>query len=466
MNDELMDDFFRNKLKNYSAPVPPHLWEKIINDKQKKPKVFWLSSSKKWLGIAAFFILMAGSISLYFFTTTKTSIIEQNTTHKKNIQPAPSNLQSLQVIPNKQTNQTNSNAENAQQHPQLNTTNTNPYNQALVNTYLSSGKDKTTKNTFTENITTPTNRNTENKVTSDQQITDKNYWHYNKVQAFPSFKNSLLYNTNALHLPPLNLRRILGLDACPNANGNQRNDWYIELYGAPNYTFKSMISNGISANYLQKKDSSEHMKGGFTFGARFSKTIGTHTYLKLGLQYSQVNELFNQRKEDQTQTTTVIVRRTITTPQGTTTVIDTSSVTQIGYRVIRSMNHYKNVELPIMIGYEFGLPDANWRITINGGLIFDLSSWYMGETLDTSLQVVSINSKSNNGAYQHSFNTSLYGSLGIYRRISDQMDVFAEPYFRYNILGTNSLYGVNQRFGAVGLNIGTRILLNGRRQHL
>ncbi|WP_298297161.1 hypothetical protein [Hydrotalea sp.] len=472
MNDQLMDDFFRNKLKNHSAPVPPELWEKIMADTQKKPKGFWLNQHKTRLGIAALFFILAGSLSFYFLTTNSNSI-DQNITL---IQPSHSNSGSSNL---NHLNRSNGDSQNQNEltdslenskHQQ---TQLNP--PTSVHTKHSSGtttgnhpfKNKSAFNTSTNAYAYINQASIQPTSTITGQQDFENSFAYNQVNALPAFKNNLLYNSGSLHLPPLNLRRILGLDACPNANGSQRNDWYIELYGSPDYTLKSVMDNGASANYLQKKDSSEHMKGGFTIGARFSKTIGEHTYLKLGLQYSQMNELFSQRKEDQTQTTTVIVRRTITTPQGTTTTItDTSSVTQIGYRVIKSMNHYKNLELPVMLGYEFGLPDDNWRIALNGGLIFDLSSWYMGETLDTSLQVVNINSKSNNGVYQHAFTTSIYGSMGIYRRISAQMDVFAEPYFRYNILGMNSLYGVNQRFGAVGLSIGTRIQLNGRRQHL
>lgn len=479
MNDQLMDDFIRNKLKNYSAPVPPDLWEKIMADTNKKPKGFWINQHKTILAIAALFLILAGSLTFYFFNKNASSIDQKSTLQQTIVStPGQSNVHTHNSPENQQLNgavltdslqSSNNLNKSTSKLPQHQNNASNSYlskNSYLPNKQLLRPQSTTSHNALSGQIFSPSfNRNLPGYSDNNQDAA--NNFSYNQVNAFISLKNNLLYNTGSLHLPPLNLRRILGLDACPNANGSQRNDWYIELYGAPDYTMKSVLTNGASANYLQKKDSSERMKGGFTVGARFSKTIGEHTYLKLGLQYSQMNELFSQRKENETQTTTVIIRRTITTPQGnSTTIMDTSSVTQIGYRVIRSLNHYKNLEIPVMLGYEFGQPDDNWRMAVNGGLIFDLSSWYMGETLDTSLQVVAINSKSNNGVYQHSLTTSIYGSVSIYRRLSDLVDVFAEPYFRYNLFGTNSLYGVNQRFGAAGLNIGTRIKLNGRRQHL
>jgi hypothetical protein len=414
---------------------------------------------------AATFFIAALLLGFYFFNNTSQNknTIEQNTTPAYSAKPNNGNNATTEKDnSNLSINKTPNSITSSNSYVKANSNSVNINNiEANSTTIISSSKRS---QTYSNLNFLSAKYKTVNNFSNDGDDLNSNNFGYNQVKAEPALKNSLLYNTNSIHLPPLNLRRILGLDACPNANGAQRNDWYIELCGLPDYTFKSITGNGASANYLQKKDSTEHLRGGFTVGARFSKTIGEHNYLKLGIQYNQINELFSQRKEDQVQTTTVIVRRTITTTQGTTTTVtDTSSVTQIGYRVIKSMNHYKNVELPVMLGYEFGMPDANWRFTINGGLIIGLSSWYMGETIDSSLQVVAINSKSNSGVYEHSFTTSIYGSLGIYRRITPQLDVFAEPYFRYNILGTNSLYGVNQRFGAAGISLGMRIQLNGRR---
>lgn len=469
MTDKQLDEFFSHKLKNYSAPVPPDMWERIMAERQKKPKAFWLTPSQK-LMLAATFFIAALLLGFYFFNNTSQNknTIEQNTTPAYSATPNNGNNATTEKDnSNLSINKTPNSINSSNSDVKANSNSVNINNIKANSTSIISSSKKSQSQTYSNLNSLTAKYKTVNNFSNDGDNLNSNNFSYNQVNAEPALKNSLLYNTNAIHLPPLNLRRILGLDACPNANGAQRNDWYIELYGSPDYTLKSITANGASANYLQKKDSTEHLRGGFTIGARFSKTIGEHTYLKLGIQYNQINEMFSQRKEDQVQTTTVIVRRTITTPQGiTTTVTDTSSVTQIGYRIIKSMNHYKNVELPVMLGYEFGMPDANWHFTVNGGLIFGLSSWYMGETLDTSLQVVAINSKSNSGVYEHSFTTSIYGSLGIYRRITPQLDVFAEPYFRYNILGTNSLYGVNQRFGAAGISFGTRIQLNGRRQHL
>jgi len=302
--------------------------------------------------------------------------------------------------------------------------------------------------------------------------TEENRWGDNMLMPGTSFTaqvqsfNNSLYSLDNLHLPPLNLRKILGIDDCPSANGSHRNDWYLEIYGSPDYVMKSVTANGASASYLQKKDSIETLRGGFTIGARLSKTIGEHTFLKTGLQYSQINERFSLRTENERKTTTVIVTRLITRPQGDTTISDTTSLTQIGYRIRTNINHYKNIEIPILLGYEFGHPGDNWNAAVSGGIILNASSWYSGETLDTAYNVISINAKGNNGVYQHSMTMSVYGSVSVSRKINDKMDVFAEPYFRYNLSNMSSTLGILQRFSAAGLSVGARIKLNNRKQHL
>jgi hypothetical protein len=40
MTVKQLDEFFSHKLKNYSAPVPPDMWERIMAERQKKPKAF------------------------------------------------------------------------------------------------------------------------------------------------------------------------------------------------------------------------------------------------------------------------------------------------------------------------------------------------------------------------------------------------------------------------------------------
>jgi hypothetical protein len=129
------------------------------------------------------------------------------------------------------------------------------------------------------------------------------------------------------------------------------------------------------------------------------------------------------------------------------------------------MNYYRNLEIPVLLSYEFGDLNSKWKCAINGGAIVNLTSWYEGRTLDTNYKIVSINAKSGNAFYKQDIGISLYGGLSIIRKINDNLDVFAEPYFRLSMNKIQSVDGFNQKFNAVGLQLGARIKLNKNRHY-
>jgi hypothetical protein len=247
---------------------------------------------------------------------------------------------------------------------------------------------------------------------------------------------------------------------CPPNGVLGRNDLYIELYGSPDYTMKSTKASSASNSFINKKDSTETQTGGFTAGFRLSKAFSNNMMLKAGLQYSQLNERFDLRTENERKQITVITTRTVIRGPGDTLFIsDTTVQDVIGYRVKRTYNTYRNIEIPVLIGYEFG--GEKWRYGINAGVIVNLKSWYSGEALDTSFMAASLSSKSV-GMKKSSVGLGLYAGFSIIKPIGNKLDVFAEPYFRYNLSQMESSAGYKQRFSAAGLNIGIRYRLKGK----
>ena len=48
MKEKQFDDFFKDKLQNYSTDVPQDMWNRIVQDKRKKrPIGFWLNNPSK-----------------------------------------------------------------------------------------------------------------------------------------------------------------------------------------------------------------------------------------------------------------------------------------------------------------------------------------------------------------------------------------------------------------------------------
>ncbi len=471
----VQDNFIRTELNNYSAPVPDGLWEKIVREKGHRPTGFWWTNNARLLTALGMIILLASGF--YFLNTQKQSIVKNNSTHLNNTKQSDQNNLSLQdknkaesnavsndrsTFTDTEINTVASSANTTARKKDLSNINSGFYdsrnNKALISFMQNKNEQSSAAIPATEIADNETGLNAGNEM--------QHYYSQKKLNGELLSSSGNIYSLNNLHNPPLNLRTIFGLgNDCPSANGTQRNDWYLEVYGSPDYSIKSLSGNGLNSVYIQKKDSAEKMYGGFTIGAKISKNVGDHFMLKAGLQYSQLNEKFALQTESERRTTVVIVSRTVIRPQGDTTFNDTTSVTQIGYAVRKSINNYKNLEIPIGIGYEFGEVKDKWKVAVNGGIILNVTSWYNGVTLDTAYNVVSVNSKGNNGFYSRNTGLSLYGSLSLIRNINEKIDVFAEPYFRLGLSSISSNIGYSQKFNAAGISLGVRMKLN-KKQHL
>lgn len=239
----------------------------------------------------------------------------------------------------------------------------------------------------------------------------------------------------------------------------RNNDWFADVYVSPDIAFKSVENRSATAQYLAKKDSSESMRLGYSAGIRLVKPITDNFLIRTGVQYTQINEKFTYRTEDEVKTITVIsVRTIIRGPGDTLRVTDTSTVQQVGYKTNSIKNRYRSFDIPVTVGYQFG--NDNLKFGINAGVIFNISSWYQGVILDSSLSAVPI-SKGTNQVYKNNIGLGLYGGISVLKKIGDNTQLFFEPYFRYNLSGiTSGQASYQQKFSLGGLSIGLRYNLN------
>jgi len=156
------------------------------------------------------------------------------------------------------------------------------------------------------------------------------------------------------------------------------------------------------------------MQIGYTAGIRLVKPLSKNILLKTGFQYSQMNQKYSYRNENEIKTTTVITTRSIIRSPGDTIIVtDTSSLQQIGYSVKTIHNRFRSIDIPLTLGYQFGNDDLS--VGINAGVIFNVSSWYQGEILDTSLASVPMN-KVSNEIYKSKLGMGLYSSISVLKK--------------------------------------------------
>jgi hypothetical protein len=521
MTDNMFDNFVRDKLTNHESPVPQGLWDKIERKKDKEPKGgFWLRGTTRFGGLA---LLLLGLGVGYFLLQDNKQISQSNTTQLSETAAAKDNgsaTNTTTTTNNTNTNTTtNNNAANTTSASNGDDQHLNSTTGTTVAAHKSQGDHRvindnnTIEKKNTSNVTRDSHKNNiahgtvtaghqqqiaatpnaakegrsvENNVVlknSRHKTTVNNYAGDKTVNAVngnedPSVASTIAtgnflalsrgvtaYDSKTFSLATkekfdLTQIRIFGID-CPTAGRQRRDDLYLEVYGSPDLAMKSVSAKSNPA-YVAKKDSTETTQMGYTAGFRFTKSIGDNLLVKAGLQYSQINERFDLKTENERRITTVITIRTIQTAGGAdTTVRDTTSLIQIGYRVQRTYNRYRSIDIPLLLSYEFG--DEKWKFAVNAGVILNLHSWYNGQALNDSLNVVSLNSKSNS-VYKQNIGLGIYAGFSIIKPVSKRTDLFLEPYFRYNLSNMAKGTAYTQKFNAAGISLGLRYNLKKQRR--
>jgi hypothetical protein len=250
---------------------------------------------------------------------------------------------------------------------------------------------------------------------------------------------------------------------CPPVRGRTKwddfnKDWYVDTYISPDYSLKTISNISATPQYLRQKDSSESMQVGFSAGVRLVKPLNDHVQLTTGLQYSQINQRYTYRSENEIKITTVITTRTIIrSPGDTVTFRDTSQVQTIGYKNNVVKNRFRSIDVPVLLGYQFGRGSV--KVGINAGVILNVSSWAEGAVLDTSMAVVTL--QKDNNVYKKKLGLSMYTGVQISKELNDDMTLFVEPYYRHsfhNMTTDNQPY--QQKFGTAGVMMGVRWSLN------
>lgn len=488
MTDQLFDKFIRDKLGNHPSPVPGGMWERIAAEEKRRTRAAWLQAPRLYMWLAALLLLISGGAWLW-----QQSASSSNTLSHQPNQSLSNNKSTLpSAAAGNNSGDRNSAATGTIPADSLNSLNgtTN-----LINDAASSATGGNTGIAGADNNTTylhePAGRNTDAGSSNANASQFNSSWGTNGLPAVNSDGSSNRRSADALQQQPFapgfattdsiaryewlqasqaaSLKSLLNKQAnkkmmpviqCPNLGGPLRNDLYVELYASPDYVMKSSTANPGYSNYLVRKDSAESMRTSFTVGARFSKSLSEHLLAKAGFQYSQVNERLTTQVENERKLVTVITTHTIVpTPGDTMVVRDTSSYEQIGYRKKTTANRYKSIDIPLLLSYEWG--NDQWKFAVNGGAIINLYSWYSGQILDTSFNAVSINAKGAQSTYKRNIGVGAYAGFSVMRTISDNMEIFAEPYFRYNFSNmTQPGQTFNQKFKTAGLSLGIRYRLN------
>lgn len=466
------DQFVQDKLYNHLGAVSSKLWNRIKPKEDEDRKYFFFLPRAAMVTASILLLIAAGSVSAYLYyqkfqppNNTIGNSKKNNTSGIIDKDQLNQSSNPLQVpIENESTKKdvkgsmpADIDSPNSSYQSDKNTVVINNSSSAFPfgapkkllqkiqynNTYSSSKTFIATSNLMEEELKYMATQKFDASLISLEKR-NKNYL---------STEKQIAYTNHAS-----NIKNVV---ICPSDKKMHNPDWDLEIYTSPDYAFKTVSSNTASQQYMNMKDSSEKSKLGYTVGFRIIKPINNHLLFKTGLQYSQINENFIYRSENEIKTTTVVTVRNIILVNGNTvTVSDTSVLQQIGYKNNIVKNNFRSLDIPVLLGYQFGNDDL--RIGINAGLIINLSSTFKGVILDSSLSPKPF-SKETNSVYKNNIGMGIYTGISITKRLTYNTSIFAEPYFRYNLSNTTTpLSSFNQRFSIGGLSIGLRLNLNNR----
>ena len=478
-NDFEFDQFVKDRFSNSNAEVPAQMWDNILAARRKsEPKGFWASLSNGGKLLIAASILIFSSIGGYLVYQSSSPSINKNGKQKTMASTSLSTQDSKPVIESgkkeKADNDLSSNTDKS-----LSTQNTSHSNILTASPtenkagYTTGRSISNTQSKLqqqgkafytTSQGQTQSDLNSLNSETTpfpDKVSGDKESTHTQTAEQLFRKTPFTINNARDLSSTSLITQKSVRFPNCPtiekNAAGNKR---YWEIYAGPDYVFNNYKTFGDTAsyNYLQKRKSSTQFTSAFSAGARYTRVFENGMSLRAGVNYSQVNEKFSYVNPNELKYITVITRRVVVRSPGDTLYFsDTLQYQQSGTHVKTTYNHYRSVDIPLVMGYELG--NGKIHANINAGVIINVYSWYKGDVLDTSYQPVSITTGKGSSTYQFRTNIGVgfLGSASVYYKLTDKMHLVVEPYFRYNLspMSKDNL-NLQQKNHTVGMRMGLR----------
>lgn len=450
MNDmEQFDEILRNRLNQYESPVPDRLWNNIDQARAaRKPAPVW---SNTWL-LSAFGLLLLLPFAYLLLR-------QPHPDTRLSVRPTDALTEIPRPTEKLPATQGGTSLTSDQKHFQIPAKSESP---------MSFGKSNG-RNADTRTFDQLTEMKTElpapiASATEASQVANP----AQEATVFPA-RNPMTFSGLPSRWPELSLTaerwklpkfQIKETD-CPSFGKRNGPSWYVDVYGSPDYAFRTLSANADNAGYAAIRDSTEKSLYAFSAGARVSMIWQSGFAFRAGVHYAQINERFDYLNPKETQTTTVnVIVDTLINGPDTTFVWDTLSITQTGTRIKKTYNYYRFVDIPLIVGYEMHFND--WTINLNGGVLINLVASQKGDFLDPIDRPVTFTTGAANGykAFKGNAGLSVYASVGFLYQLNDRLQLMLEPHFRHYLASlSESSYLLQQRYNSTGILIGLRYKL-------
>lgn len=233
-----------------------------------------------------------------------------------------------------------------------------------------------------------------------------------------------------------------------------------DVFAGPGYSPKTFEENSSESSvYADARKGTESNQYAWSAGARLNLHHRSGFAARLGLTYSQAGDIFDYTDSLATQSTTRI--DSFFAADGTFLYAETSQVLVLGTLIKKIHNTYRNLDIPLIIGYE--MPMGRTTVMANAGAVFNLTSSHEGEILDPMLHPRSI-TEGDAGyidVYKTSLGIGIYLGAGVLFPLTDHLSGLIEPSFLYRLKPvTLSSYPLQEHRHMASLNLGLRYHFN------
>lgn len=456
-----------DKLKDKLTARRPHvdadaIWAAIepevdaINRRKKRRGFIWIW----WLGA----IVASGAIGYYFYTSNNGQLVETKA-------PA-SDLSSATITSGGIENHTAQDlveaTANAGSETKISTENANASPINLLNEPAPTASSATSSNPV-NSINKQRKNLVEKRPEMEPEMVATNTVSNSSINDFINKESGNVYaiKPEAIHeipslslayfkaksdLPKLVLNANPPVEKAPPAPRNHYN-FAASMQGSISFIDRELALADTSGQELKKlRNLSEKMLESYQIGIGFTYNHRSGFGLSTGVNYTQINELFESKSTViNVDTIYGIKYLAISLDDDTTAIYGDIPVTTKTTFQKKHYNKLRMVDIPVLAGYEFLFRKAT--VGLQAGVFVNLKLQAEGQILNSASETIQLEEAN---IFKPRIGLSYYFGASAGYKLSDNMEAYISPFMRYFPKSFTKDYPLSQRYNLYGANIGIR----------
>lgn len=239
--------------------------------------------------------------------------------------------------------------------------------------------------------------------------------------------------------------------------------FYLYAQHSSDIPFQSLSAkNAEFVEYIQKRKNTESSAYSFSTTLGIGYMFDNGIVAESGLSLDRINMKFHHLDQNAIKNSTVITIDTMILNDIDTIIqTDTMIVQQTGINEVTTYNSFTQIDIPLVLGYEFPISER-FRLSLKGGVMINIRSSNKGNMLGLNDFPIAYGSNSNNdnAYFKTNIGFSYTGGLNLEADINESFSLYAGVNIRYYpnsfSLPANQ---VNEEYTKLGLMTGIKYRL-------